>query len=271
MASTNSVQQSAQAKVLLSSKEAPSGHDPATATILAGKRLLKGLVAGTMAVAMTVKAAEKTVPTDEELVSGFQSSSTTQETKTKAGSNPLQDSSHSDPFLTGVYELVDKSAEIYEHFQKNPGSTIPELTLLTEANWIELGENADLSTPHGIQVELAKTRIEAKSQMMASLHDAIRAYLDDHPGTTHQSFSELKPYIKPPISDAMLARYEIFSAEEINSNQLSSNKKNTAKITIREIAPVNAEFEKPGGLIIKGRTASIQGSLKGKALFPPKN
>lgn len=195
-----------------------------------------------------------------------QTSSTTQETKTKAGSNPLQDSFHSDPFLSGVYELVDKSAEIYEHFKKNPGSTIPELTLLTEANWIELGENADLSTPHGIQVELAKTRIEAKSQMMSSLHDAIRAYLNDHSDTTPKSFSELKPYIKAPIIDAMLARYEISATEEPNSNT-----KTPSKITIRELSPVNAEFEKPSGLVIKGRNAFMQGGLKNKALLPPKN
>ena len=198
-----------------------------------------------------------------------QISSTTLETKTEPRSNRLQDSSTSDSFLSGVYKLVDKSAEIYEHFQKNPGSTIPELSLLTEANWIELGENADLSTPHGIQVELAKTRIDAKSQMMISLDDAIRVYMNDNPGTTPKSFSELKPYIKAPISDAMLARYEIFTTEEPNPSQTNSN--NPTKITIRELSPVNAEFEKPSGLVIKGRTSSMQGGLKRKALLAPKN
>jgi hypothetical protein len=198
-----------------------------------------------------------------------QLSSKTSENKPELQSDLLQVSTPSDPFLNKVYDLVDKSAEIYKNFQKNPGSTIPELSLLTEANWIELGEKADLSNPQRIQIELAKTRNMAKSLMMESLMRAVWTYLDDHPGTTPNNFSELKPYIKAPINDAMLARYEISRAEGANSSQQSSNKDNPTKIIISERAPINKDLEKPAGLWVKGKTGSLEGGLKAKAYLPP--
>ena len=156
-----------------------------------------------------------------------------QENQAMAATSPdEEDSTELESLMAKVNQLKARMKELPEH-------QIPELQLITQADWVKVVENN--KPPNEIKA-LAGLRDAAKNHFVSLCAQAIAKFKQ----TTKQDFpanlEELKPYIhwqgEPAVLDSILARYEILPARAIPSIHLGGDK------IICEKAPVDEENDR---------------------------
>ena len=96
---------------------------------------------------------------------------------------PQETATEPDPFLDKVHDMVDGAAAIYEKFEQSPGAMIPELSLLTKSQWLDLAQkNPDLSTAEATQSSLSQARVLAKGQFLQQIIQAHRKFQNQNRG-----------------------------------------------------------------------------------------
>jgi Skp family chaperone for outer membrane proteins len=140
---------------------------------------------------------------------------------------------------TELESLMSQVNRFKARVKELPEHQIPELELITQADWVKVVENN--RPPNEIKA-LAGLRDAAKNHFVSLLANGITKYKQ----TTKQDFplslEELKPYIhwqgEAAVLDNILARYEVLPARAIPSIHLGGDK------IISEKAPVDEENDR---------------------------
>ena len=103
-----------------------------------------------------------------------------------------------------------------------PDKKIPELTFLTEKDWINAAWNADLDTDDGVRLALSKLRDEAVDTFLALTRTALKKYLAANDNMLPANLLALKSYYDTPVTDEMLQRYAFMQTGKISSNRSDS-------------------------------------------------
>ena len=93
--------------------------------------------------------------------------------------------------------------------EKMPEKRIPELLLLSTADWLELAQNADTESEIGVQKAFSSIRNKAKNKFAPLLQDALKEYSGANGGQLPTDLSQVAPYFKAPVDGEALARYQL--------------------------------------------------------------
>ena len=97
-----------------------------------------------------------------------------------------------------------------QRLEQMPERKIPELQLLTGADWVEaVNGMGDLETEAEARHALAGLRHLAKKRFLPMVQAAFQAYAKANDGQLPGALSELKPYFDSPLDDAVLDRYTL--------------------------------------------------------------
>ena len=119
--------------------------------------------------------------------------------------------------------------------EANPSENIPELQNILEQTWLDAIENL---TDDSFALVARTLRANAEMRVFGTLSSALRKYAQENNGQFPTDLSQLKPYFKSPIDDAILQRYEILPA-----SNLVSELQPGGDWVITQKAPVNAALD----------------------------
>jgi RNA polymerase sigma factor (sigma-70 family) len=131
-------------------------------------------------------------------------------------------------------------------FEQNPDKSIPELQLLTEADWLfEARRNLQVFTNRSqgndIHMIADSLRTTAKSRFANMLSHALSGYIASNAGSLPDDLSQLLPYFAPvsdtssfarSVDPSILQRYELLQTGQISDVQQGGP-------IVREKAPVD--------------------------------
>jgi RNA polymerase sigma factor (sigma-70 family) len=120
--------------------------------------------------------------------------------------------------------------------EANPSERIPELQRLNARDWINAVES--LETDNDFARAMSNLRDNAEHRVLGELQTAARKYARDNNGQFPQDLSQLKSYLRSPIEDAVLQRYEILPA-----SSLIPELQPGGAWVITQTAPVNPELD----------------------------
>ena len=127
-------------------------------------------------------------------------------------------------------------ARLRDWLTSHPSERIPELDLMDDDYWT--GAVADLEKDNDFERAMSLFRRNAEGKILGELGIALRSYARENAGTMPAALSDLKPYLKKPVPDAVLERYEI-----IASNDLVPELQEAGGVVITQTAPVNAALD----------------------------
>lgn len=140
---------------------------------------------------------------------------------------------------------AERVTQFKQLFEANPSETIPEIQFLTAKNWLWLANKEIPPTEDGYRSALSKARGLAENQFVHDLlHPALQQYAKDNPGQFPGDLSQLKPYFKRPVDDAVLQRWEILPRNNL-ANYVAGDLKAGEDWIIAPKAPVNATLDLP--------------------------
>jgi hypothetical protein len=122
----------------------------------------------------------------------------------------------------------------------HPEVSIPELELLTPADWLRVTKTGqDSSDSRAVRKTLADLRGAAKNHLVLPLTRAFRKYLEQNRNELPSTPLALATYLERPLNPAILGRYEMVRSG--NTANLSAHDRTSA--AMRERAPIDDEFD----------------------------
>ena len=132
----------------------------------------------------------------------------------------------------------ERVTQLKQWLEVNPSEKIPELQLLTEDDWLDSIHPLTLDTAEEYSRAMSTVRANAELRMLGPLGGAFRQFVREHNGEFPTDLSQLKPYLKSPIDDAILQRYQIMAGANLVS-ELQGN----GDWVITQKAPVNEALD----------------------------
>jgi len=131
-------------------------------------------------------------------------------------------------------------------FDERPDQRIPELKLLSDAEWLQLSRRIDFESENGLRTALAAVRDLAKRGFHYALGKAIDRFNAESGGKPPATILALAPYFEGTVDLAILQRYAIGRDE--------SGRKNTPAWLAREAATPDPDFDTRAELLPGGTT-----------------
>ena len=113
----------------------------------------------------------------------------------------------------GMKLLSDRVALLKEKLAQMPDKKIPELAFLTQKDWVDAVWNADLTTDDGVRQALSTLRGDAINTFLNEMMKAaFNKYLAANGNVLPATLYQLEPYFNAPVTDDMLARYQLLQS-----------------------------------------------------------
>ena len=124
-------------------------------------------------------------------------------------------------FNAELHAWVQRVRDLKSWASRLPERTIPEMSLLTESDWLEAARKAELSGEDGARQAMSQLRSLSKTKFMPLLQNAVKAYKRANHGTLPNDTNALTAYLQPPADIGMLGRYEVASTETASTRRSS--------------------------------------------------
>lgn len=111
-------------------------------------------------------------------------------------------------------ETDRKVLELREFLSRFPEQGIPELKLITDADW-QTAVASNLETPDDYQYAIASLRTLAERRFATLLQPALSAFLQANNQQFPTDVAQLRPFVGDHIDGAMLSRYRVAPGSEI--------------------------------------------------------
>jgi hypothetical protein len=102
-----------------------------------------------------------------------------------------------------------RTRQLQQLFAQRPEQRIPELSLLTDRDWLSAAMTADLNSDEGQRKALGAARSIAKGEFVQELGAALRRYAAANQGMLPTDILQLVPDFDSPPDLAMLQRYRL--------------------------------------------------------------
>ncbi len=135
-------------------------------------------------------------------------------TEQRFAQSKANSSDTSDPFTQSVLALTARAAELNQHLEQMPDKKIPELQLLGADDWLRAAKEAKFDTDAGIRKALGRLRSIAKDKL--PIGSALYSFTRANNGQLPTDLSQLKPYLRFPVDDAILERYTLLHAGNLS-------------------------------------------------------
>jgi hypothetical protein len=120
-------------------------------------------------------------------------------------------------------------------FDQRSDQRIPEMRLLTDADWALLSQSVSLDSDEDMRRALAAVRTAAKTKFAGILSHALYGYEQAMNGQLPPSMTALTPYLSDPTSVDLLQRYQMITPIESSAH-------GTGKAII-ETAAVDTDYD----------------------------
>ena len=118
-----------------------------------------------------------------------------------------------DPLVQTALAWQSRMERLKQLFVERPDQRIPELRFLTDRQWLDSAKDSDLTTEAGITLALSKARFFARNDVAPIFQAALKNFLAANAGNLPDNISELKPFLDPPLDEAVLDRYKVLSRD----------------------------------------------------------
>jgi ubiquinone biosynthesis protein UbiJ len=99
---------------------------------------------------------------------------------------------------------------------QTPSECIPELSLLTDRDWIEAAAEMEESSDTSLRTALSQLRGVAKRKFAETLVSGLRGYADAYQGKLPETLQELLPYLPAEIEASMLRDYTLVGSGSVD-------------------------------------------------------
>ena len=113
------------------------------------------------------------------------------------------------PFVQTALTWKAKEAKLKQLFDERPDQRVPEMRLLTDRQWFDIARDADLDSVGGIRKALSEVRKAAKNDFAPIMSEALNEFVDSNNGRLPDDLSQIRPYFKTPVDDAILQQYKL--------------------------------------------------------------
>lgn len=107
-----------------------------------------------------------------------------------------------------------------KNFTDHPELALPEMALLTDADWLLAAKTARLDSEADIRTAMAQIRQTAKSRFWPKLGEAFLRHPTARTSTAPMDIFALAPFFNPPADPAMLGRYEMVLAPKVGAKSV---------------------------------------------------
>jgi hypothetical protein len=122
-------------------------------------------------------------------------------------------------------------------FDERPAQRIPELRLLTDADWLRAGKDLDFEDEEGVRKTLSNLRTTGKSRFQPSLNQAARKFAAAN-SSPPLTVLALAAYVENPTDTDILSRYELITTNR--PDRTGAPKQSWA---LREQFAVDADYD----------------------------
>jgi len=138
--------------------------------------------------------------------------------------------------LAQVY--AERARQLKQWLEANPAGKIPELRFMDDQAWINAAYGSTLDSDDEYRRAVSNVRANAELQVLGQLGSALRQYATANGGQMPAQLSDLSPYLKVPLEEAILNRYELVPA-----NSLVERLQGGGDWLITEKAPVDEVWD----------------------------
>ncbi|HEV8542507.1 MAG TPA: sigma-70 family RNA polymerase sigma factor [Verrucomicrobiae bacterium] len=114
-----------------------------------------------------------------------------------------------DPFVQTAVVWKEKEAKLRALIEQRPNNKVPELGLLEDRAWLDIARDAELESEEGIRKTLSELRRSAGNRLAPMLEEGLNKYLEANDGRLPDQVAQLKQFLDPRVTDAMLDRYQL--------------------------------------------------------------
>ena len=151
----------------------------------------------------------------------------------------------------------ERASQLKQWLEVNPAGKIPELQFLTDQNWIESIYPLTLSSDEECRRAMSTVRANAELRVLDLLAGALSNYSKANNGQFPSALSQLSPYFKSPVDDAILDRYEIVRADSLAAElQRGDDWVITQKAPVDEAWDARLTIGMTGGGMADGRVTN---------------
>jgi hypothetical protein len=137
--------------------------------------------------------------------------------------------------------------QLKHHFEQNPAQQIPELRLLTDRDWLGVGQTAEFDRDDQVRKSLAAARDAGKNEFVNRMANALAKYRKASNGELPPSTLALAPYFETPPDTAMLQRYQMMQTGKATNSDLPA---------IQEISAVDRGYDRRFSIRPSGNISS---------------
>ena len=145
-------------------------------------------------------------------------------------------------FTENLLTLAEKASKLDHAFNTFPALEIPELALLTEADWIKaVLDHPKLETPDEIRPALESLISRAKQRALDTFRDAVRRTGLESNSKPIANLYPLFSELRQKMSEEILQRYEVLPASNVDAGWLGQP----------DVKKQLAEVDQPPSLVIR--------------------
>ena len=126
-----------------------------------------------------------------------------------------------DPTASSARASLANIELLKQRLEQTPGAKIPEFQFLTEEDWLIVAKRS-LGTDEDYRRAFAALRNTAERAFRPLLQAALKQYLQANPGQVPTDLSQIQPFFKPPVEEALLQRWQIAPAENYPTIEVGS-------------------------------------------------
>ncbi|MDQ6632318.1 MAG: hypothetical protein M3Y82_11295, partial [Verrucomicrobiota bacterium] len=145
--------------------------------------------------------------------------------------------------------------QLKQRLDAMPDQKIPELKFVTEQDWLNAGRSK-LDTEVDYRKALSQIRHAGENKVFNIFQPALKKYFEANNGQFPTDLSQLQPYFKAPVDEAILQRYEIAPSDKIPNLNMGGD------WIITQKAPVDEEYDERVGIGPRGYGSTGSDSWK---------
>ena len=139
---------------------------------------------------------------------------------------------------------LERVSQLKTALERMPDKNIPEMRFLTSHDWLTVTLNNNMQTEAKVRYALSRLRRLAKDKpaITQNFNNALSAYYRDHDRHPATDPAQLRPYLNPPLDDAILQRYE-FATSTTTTIDERQHDDGSVQRTFQERSAVDEDFD----------------------------
>lgn len=109
---------------------------------------------------------------------------------------------------------MNRVSQLKERLEQTPSAGIPELQLLTDADWLAAAQERHFDSENEYRIAFQKLRQAAQGKFGKEIHAALRKYLEANEGKFPTDIGQLRDYFGKPVDEAMLGGWQVAPAQD---------------------------------------------------------